>query len=356
MNILIGYGFSPTTTGRYIEEAFPPNDRVTYVGRADGRAGYASDVDLVNLVQKIGIRPDLFLYVDSGHSAYLPRNIEKLECPTAAYLIDVHLGTRLRRPLAGLFDYVFLAQRDYIEQYRLGVDQHAEWLPLACDPAVHRPMNLERLYDVGFVGRADPAEPRSAMLHALQARYSMNDYHRPYTREEMATVYNRSRIVFNHSIRDDLNMRVFEAMACGALLVTNRIGNGLLELFEDGKHLVTYETQEEMLARVAFYLEHEDAREAIAREGQSRVLSEHTYACRAERILSVVFRDAPGARGPLRDASESRRIAQYAELYSKFRLLDASFETLKQAHLTRQSRLAALAQFGAALLRRAKYG
>ncbi len=37
----------------------------------------------------------------------------------------------------------------------------------------------------------------------------------------MARTYSAARTVFNRSIKNDINMRVFEALASGSLLVTN---------------------------------------------------------------------------------------------------------------------------------------
>ena len=45
-------------------------------------------------------------------------------------------------------------------------------------------------------------------------------------------VFNRSRLVLNQSAAGEVNFRVFQAMACGAALVTEDTGNGLCELFE----------------------------------------------------------------------------------------------------------------------------
>ncbi len=358
MDILVGYGYSPTTTARYFEDCLSVSHRVVYVGTpGQGRPGYLPNVDIVALVNDLGIRPDLFLYVDSGPISYLPRRIEQLACPTAAYLIDVHLGPKLRRPLAALFDYVFVAQRDYVDAYRTSPRQHVEWLPLACDPQIHRASERPRIYDVGFVGHIGSTyDRRTEMLAALDARFKLNDYRRPYSREEMATIYGQSRIVFNSAIRGDLNMRVFEAMASGAMLVTDRIENGLLDLFRDGVDLVTFCNQDELVNRVAYYLEHDEERQAIARAGRNQVLAQHTYSQRAERILDVVFRQAAGACAPMRNASAGDRLDHYARLYSMFRLLDASFDLLATAWSKRQSRGTAALQLFLTLMRRARYG
>jgi 2-polyprenyl-3-methyl-5-hydroxy-6-metoxy-1,4-benzoquinol methylase/thioredoxin-like negative regulator of GroEL len=79
-------------------------------------------------------------------------------------------------------------------------------------------------------------------------------------------------------------MRVFETMASGALLVTDE-ADGLEDLFEDGKHLVVYRRDEDLLAVVERYLADHDARDRIAAEGQALVLSRHTYAHRMAEIL-----------------------------------------------------------------------
>ncbi len=103
----------------------------------------------------------------------------------------------------------------------------------------------------------------------------------------MARIYSASRIVFNRSIGNDVNMRVFEALACGSMLVTNDLAeNGLAELFQDGVHLATYREPGEMLEVIRYYLDHADRREAIAAAGRAEAVGRHTYRHRMERLLA----------------------------------------------------------------------
>src|SRR5205814_10560386 len=98
-----------------------------------------------------------------------------------------------------------------------------------------------------------------------------------------------SRVVLNLSISSDVNMRVFEALACGSLLVTDDLaGHGLERLFTAGQHLVVYEDFEELLEKVNYYLEHEDERERIAATGMREVVANHTYSLRMDVLLDHI--------------------------------------------------------------------
>ena len=102
----------------------------------------------------------------------------------------------------------------------------------------------------------------------------------------MARTYSAARIAFNRSIRNDVNMRVFEAVACGSLLMTNDLSdNGLAELFRDGVHLATYREPEDLIDKLAYYLEREPIRERIAAAGRAEAIAKHTYAHRMKTIL-----------------------------------------------------------------------
>jgi len=85
------------------------------------------------------------------------------------------------------------------------------------------------------------------------------------------------------------NMRLFEATGMGALLVTEYRDN-LSDLFEIGREVVAYRSDDECAALVRYYAQHPlDARE-IALAGQARTLRDHSYAARM-RDLSTHLRN-----------------------------------------------------------------
>ena len=211
--------------------------------------------------------------------------------------------------LPRFFDLVFVAQKDYVATYRqvVGHDQ-VYWLPLAGRPrrappsrpaaAVRRRLCRQRRR------RHKRTNSRMRRLELLSARYHTNDVFAPTPVEEVSRIYSQARIVFNTSIAGDVTMRVFEGTASGALLLTDSVQNGLDELFEIGKELVVFGDDEDMLAKVDYYLAHEEERAAIAAAGYRRTHADHTYQRRVQQVVATVT--APGnAHG--RTAAYGRR-------------------------------------------------
>jgi glycosyltransferase involved in cell wall biosynthesis/tetratricopeptide (TPR) repeat protein/2-polyprenyl-3-methyl-5-hydroxy-6-metoxy-1,4-benzoquinol methylase len=223
---------------------------------------------------------DLYFNIDDGFDYRLPSELR----PSVFWAIDTHVNfdSCLRR--ARGFDLVFAAQRDGADRLRRAGIATAAWLPLACDPEIHRKHEIATQYDVAFVGNVFPG-PRQELLELIRRRHRNVFIGQCYF-DEMARTYSAARIVFNRSIGNDVNMRVFEALACGSLLLTNDLGeNGQSELFQDGVHLATYREPDDLLDKLAFYLRRDAIREKIAAAGRAEVLSQHTYGHRMERML-----------------------------------------------------------------------
>jgi FkbM family methyltransferase len=226
---------------------------------------------------------DLYLNIDDGLEYRLPPDLR----PCAWWAIDTHLNLPWYLTKGQDFDAVFTAQRDGAEQLRKGGVPSAMWLPLACDSELHRKHDVAKTFDLCFVGHLF-AGPRAELVELLQ-RHFRNSFVGQRFFEEMAETYSASRLVFNRSIGNDVNMRVFEALACGSLLLTNDLrDNGQDELFRDGLHLATYNDAEELLDKARFYLRREADRERIAAAGRAEALARHTYRHRMETLLAAV--------------------------------------------------------------------
>ncbi|GKS59267.1 hypothetical protein YTPLAS18_27940 [Nitrospira sp.] len=142
---------------------------------------------------------------------------------------------------------------------------------------------------VCFVGTLNPTwnPERVALLASLRERIPIEVRTGSYV-----GTFNRSQIALNQSCSNDLNFRTFQAMACGALLLTERIGNGLTDLFQEGHHYVGYErgNLEEIVAAVDYYRRRPAERTAIAEAGYRRGREARTSRHRAERLLQQLRR------------------------------------------------------------------
>lgn len=88
----------------------------------------------------------------------------------------------------------------------------------------------------------------------------------------------------NRPIRTGMPLRMFDTMGAGGFLLTNYQAE-IPEYFEIGKDLEVYESQEDLLNKIAYYLEHDDERMEIARNGQEKIKNEHTYSIKLQKML-----------------------------------------------------------------------
>ena len=238
--------------------------------------------------------PHLVIAIASGGMTAF-RNTTRLMCPTVFITVDT--WQCLPNYLDALhYDFVFEAQREYVPYLEATGSRHVFWLPLACNPSIHHPVNVENDHDIAFVGatKAVVHGIRAQLLEELKQHFNVlheKDIHG----EEISEIFCRGKIAFNCSAVQDLNMRVFEAMAMGCVLLTNRDSdsNGLLEFFEDGKHLVTYDSAEDLLNKARKWLSNDAGRKNISETAHKEVLSRHTYAHRVDKIIEMIERYVP---------------------------------------------------------------
>lgn len=293
MKILMFYYYAPGTTAWYLEQSFRKLYDVKTCG-PQARGMFHHDVPLEGgelnakaviegLYRDRQWKPDIFIMVDSGYTLY-PRGIHAIAMPTIFYAIDTHVMLSRYKFLAPIFDFVFIAQKEYVERIKKAHARYAIWLPLACDPDVHKSYNLPKIYDICFIGHQEGGRKR--LLERLARRFNLYTGFVKYT--EMTRIYSQSKIVFNKSIGNDINMRVFEALSSGSLLLTNRlINNGSEDLFKDREDLVLYD--ENNLEELAgYYLDHEEERKRISASGFNKVRSRHTYDHRVESMIQFV--------------------------------------------------------------------
>lgn len=111
------------------------------------------------------------------------------------------------------------------------------------------------------------------------------------TWEERAKIYQNSRInlhLTHRSVMSGVPQEVFEIMAAGGFVLTNYQPE-IAENFVIGEHLETFVNEQDLLEKIAYYLEHEEERVQIAKAGQQAVKEYHSYRARAITMFNTVF-------------------------------------------------------------------
>ncbi|MDE6845231.1 MAG: glycosyltransferase [Lachnospiraceae bacterium] len=114
--------------------------------------------------------------------------------------------------------------------------------------------------------------------------YGTVDYH-----TQMPLVFAGSKINLNISLRSihsGVPLRVFDIMACGGFVLTNRQPE-IEEYFKDGVEMANFGSMEECLDKVRYYLSHEEERQRIAKAGQRKVKEQFSYEAGAARLFGV---------------------------------------------------------------------
>jgi hypothetical protein len=287
-----------------------------------------------------GFEPDVILLGDDSNPLFV-LGLEDAPCPVAMLSVDAHHHAAWHAPLASALDAVFVAQRDYLPAFWDAGAADAQWLPLWA-PDDLPPPAADQAHAVAFVGSLDVRlhPERVAFLDAVRPRLPLVTAEGPY-----ADVFTRSRIVLNQTVRGDLNARVFEAMACGALLLTERTGNGLLDLFEDGAELVTYPRGDvdAAVAAAERYLADEAARAAIAERGRARVHAAHLESHRAAEVLARLAAPPVARQAAARHAGVARAycvLAHFAQRVRDLLPVPALADRLRAAYLAEAAALA----------------
>lgn len=235
--------------------------------------------------------PDLVVVADKSLPPFV-LGVENFPCLTAFYAVDSHIHSWFPN-YAQAFDICLLSLRDHRESFlgqRLAPDQ-VIWTPPFSIPDPVSPDEAaarEKLWDLLFVGKADPAvnPGRVAWLDEFRRLEPRLEVRSGNYRE----LYPQARLILNHSVHGDLNFRIFEALACGLPLMTPRIGQGLEELFTDGEDLFLFDQDDipaaaalaaELLARPERLL-------AAARNGYAKVSQKHLAVHRADSLLGLL--------------------------------------------------------------------
>jgi hypothetical protein len=187
------------------------------------------------------------------------------------------------------YDHVFYAQKNFKDMVmKQGYNENTcSWLLHGVDADIFKPMSwITQKYDCGYVGYLNDKRKK---MSEVASHYVNFKHFSSCWAWSAARALNECKILWNCSVEDDINMRVFESMATGLPLLTNKIiNNGFEELFVDDRDVLTYTNESEMKEKLVRLLANPDLRKSIGENGKQRVLASHTYRNRLNTIFGTL--------------------------------------------------------------------
>lgn len=268
-------------------------------GRIQDHTGNVVVLSPINPTHHFGTF-DLNGLVDYGEDGlHIPLDW-KIPSPNFYWMCDSHISEasyQYRMKRAKEFDTVFVSHKPTIPKLIAdGVDAaKIHYLPWAAEPMCYKPFPVLEKWDWCFIGHLSN-EFRIDLVDRFCKEFPVGDrgylgwrqgeWHGYNVLEDCAKKFSQSRIVLNESIKDDLNMRTFEALACRRLLLTEDIPV-IHDHFTDGEHLVTFKTIDQAVEKAHMMLLDPELRNYIADSGYKEFLAKHTYMHRVKHILKT---------------------------------------------------------------------
>lgn len=258
----------PYTTGFYCERALKTlGHEVEHISKNETKKDF-----------------DFYLNVDDDVPYFLHDSMR----PNVYWVSDTHRpNIQWRFDKCKKADLLFVSQQDAFLKFKQERDK-VYWLCHACDPVYHNVPMKEKKFDIGFVGNVTSKfhQKRKTMLETLSNSFSNVSFVSGLYLSEMARHYADSKIVFNCSLNDDINMRLFEGMCSGSMVLTDSIPY----LFDVVNYdsVSSYDSVKDLVEKVNFYLQNEEQREKIAKNGLEETKSKHTYEIRMKQLVDIV--------------------------------------------------------------------
>ena len=240
---------------------------------------------------------------------------EKTKSPLVLWFPDPVAGFQKGFFFISEYDFLFFKDPYIIkvlaEQYNL---KNIFYLPECCNPKYHKFIELSQNdiehYGCDITTFGNPHNIRSSFFGQLpELKYSIKIWgHQPpvwLSDNKIKSLYT-GEYVFNESKAKSvlaakinlntllpaeiygLNARTFEIAGIGGFQMLHWRA-GLSNLFDEGKELVTFNNFEELREKIDFYIHNNGLRDEIAKAGQKRAYSDHTYKIRLACLIETVF-------------------------------------------------------------------
>ena len=229
---------------------------------------------------------------------------------------------------APLFNWVSTDQKSSVKDYQKIGYKNVVVGCWGCNQRIFKPLSLEKVYDVSFVGQA--YGPRITLVKKLKkAGINIECFGNGWpngrvSQEKMIEIFSQSKINLNFTerrgvtplylskiffakkngkitlhypnqwldnaksvfaeLQNEIKGRNFEIPGCKAFMITGNAEN-LEDYYVFDKEIVVYENANDLIKKIKYYLNHPEERAKIEEAGYQRTINEYTY----EKIFKKIF-------------------------------------------------------------------
>jgi tetratricopeptide (TPR) repeat protein len=226
--------------------------------------------------------PDVLVCLVDATKRCLPQDLACFSGPKILLLADTH---HLQAPLSSLLSYagaepfdriILLYDRHHAGFFYAAGFKNLFWFPGLTFPhsdswVLESQKVRSRSASIGFVGQAAAHHPRrKRILEAIQ-RAGLPLLQKSIPQSESLAFYASSLLGLNASLNGDLNLRFFEVISSGSLLITDSLapdsGLGCFSLM--GCAFEEYRNEQELVEKARYFLGHPREAFELAKKGQA---------------------------------------------------------------------------------------
>lgn len=284
------------------------------------------NVELLNLVSQE--KPEITLVVPFTDQFY-PETIKNigLYSKSIVYYFDDVWRLEYSQYWSKYFSFATTSDVNGLKKWKMRGCDNFLYSPFGCNHNLFKRNNLSKKYDVSFVGGYHPYRAW-VFKRLLNVGINIQAFGHGWPNgrleyEEMVTVFNESKINLNLSNNESWDIRYifslsngfknslhviyktikslinkdsktkemvkarhFEINSCGGFQLSYNV-EGLEKHYILGNEIAIYESVEDLIEKIFYYLKYEDERTIIAQNGYERTINNHTMEKRFEDLFKT---------------------------------------------------------------------
>ena len=222
---------------------------------------------------------DLIINLENYDETGWVPSLAKVQAKKFLWSIDAHvkgINGYITTAQEGNYDLILQAIPEY-------VDKNSISFPNCYDDDLIKPLDTEKVHDIGFCGNINN---RGGLIKSLQARFDfkLDEF---VIGDAMVKAINSYKIHFNANISIDINYRNFETMGCRTCLLTSYNQHYQDLGMVNGDNCLIYSNAEEMIEQAGSLLRNPHEAKRIANNGYE-LAKDHTYKERTLKILQIL--------------------------------------------------------------------